>query len=226
MPRRVIAISAAVEQALVASGVPRARIVHIPSAIDITAVQKVAPWKAAETPCLIAVGALTPEKGHATLIDALALLHRRRLDSRLLLLGDGPERRALVARAKQRGVDSQVEFAGEVPDATSRIAAARLLVQPSHREALGTAVLEAMALGIPVVASRTGGLTELLGGGAGLLVPPGDASALATAIEQLLTTPGLCTEVAGAARVRVAQFDAPGMAEKVAEVYRSALGDT
>jgi glycosyltransferase involved in cell wall biosynthesis len=119
-----------------------------------------------------------------------------------------------------------VSFAGEVAEATSRIAAAQLFVQPSHREALGTAVLEAMALGIPVVASRTGGLPELIGDGAGMLVPPRDPQALAIALEYLLGNPQVCARYVAAARALVARFDASGMAERVAEVYRSALGDT
>lgn len=83
-----------------------------------------------------------------------------------------------------------------------------------------------MARGIPVVASRTGGLVELLEGGAGLLVPPRDAAALAAGIEELLDAPSMRASLARAARVRVRDFDAPGMADRVVQVYRSALGDS
>jgi glycosyltransferase involved in cell wall biosynthesis len=115
---------------------------------------------------------------------------------------------------------------GEVPDPAGWIARAQLLVQPSYREALGTVVLEAMARGTPVVASRTGGLEELLDHGAGMLVAPRDSVALAAAIETLLDAPDRRAEIARAARLRVTEYDAPGMAERVVQVYRSALGDT
>lgn len=224
-PDRVIAISGAVERMLVECGVAQAGIVRIPSAIDVAQVRTARPGNDAGGPRVIAVGALTPEKGHATLIDALALLAPAHPEVRLLLLGQGAERAALEARSKRHGVESRVSFAGEVADPAARIAAATIFVQPSYREALGTAVLEAMALGIPVVASRTGGLPELLGDDAGLLVPPRDPAALATAIGLLLDSPALRTALAVAARGRLAEFDAPRMAERVVAVYRSALGD-
>jgi glycosyltransferase involved in cell wall biosynthesis len=118
-----------------------------------------------------------------------------------------------------------VTFAGEATDPAPAIAAATLFIQPSYREALDGAVLQAMALGTPVIASETGGLTELVGGGAGMLVSPRDPAALALAIDRLLAAPALRAEIIRAARARVAEFDAPAMADRVAEVYRSALGD-
>ena len=225
-PRRVIAISRAVEQELLESGVSRRRIVRISSAIDLAVVRRVVPTQDPREETLIAVGALTPEKGHATLIDAVELVARTHPGIRLRIFGEGTERGALEAQAGRAGLGSRVVLAGETETAAAQIAAAQLFIQPSHREALGTAVLDAMALGVPVVASDTGGLTELLDGGAGMLVPPKDPVALAAAIEMLLASQQLRTEIAAAARARVAEFDAPGMADRVVEVYRSALGDT
>jgi len=225
-PARVIAISHAVEQALIASGVSQARVTRIPSAIELAGVRQIPAAGQAVEPFVVAVGALTPEKGHATLIDAFAHVVRTRPSLRLRLLGDGPERETLIARAARLGISSRVELMGEVADPADWMAGAELLIQPSYREALGTAVLEAMALGIPVVASRTGGLTELLDGGAGLLVPPHDVAALAEGIAALLDAPDRRANLVRAARARVMEFDAPGMADRVVEVYRSALGDT
>ncbi len=225
-PLRVIAISRAVEHSLAASGVSQARIVRIPSAIEVAGMRQTPDAAPPAGPFLVAIGALTPEKGHATLIEAFASIARRRPGMRLLLCGEGPERGALVTRVTRLGLGSRVVLMGEVADPALWIAGAELLIQPSYREALGTAVLEAMALGIPVVASRTGGLTELLEGGAGVLVPPHDAPALAAGIEGLLAAPDERAKVARAARARVTEYDASGMTDRVVKVYRSALGDT
>jgi glycosyltransferase involved in cell wall biosynthesis len=209
-----------------ASGVAPARISVIPSAIDLATVQRATDPAPPSAAFIVAAGALTPEKGHATLIEAFARITADRPEMRLRILGEGPERRELTERAARLGIGARVDLQGEVEDLSASIAGAALFVQPSYREALGTAVLEAMARGIPVLASGTGGLTELLGGGAGRLVPPHDALALATNIEALLDHPATRADLARLARARVAEYDAPGMADRVVQVYRSALGDT
>ena len=230
-PDRVIALSGSVEEALRRGGVEGSRIVRIPSAVSLDAL--------AQTPeshrgsrsedgvaVIIAVGALTPEKDHATLLHALAALRVRLPSTRLVLIGDGPRRHALTALARSLAIADHVCVEGERADAAARIRGADVLVQPSRREALGTAVLEAMALGTPVVASAAGGLGELLGGGAGLLVPPGNAAAFAGAIERVLTDPAFRGAMVREARARVVLYDAPKVADRVAEVYRSALRKT
>jgi glycosyltransferase involved in cell wall biosynthesis len=143
-----------------------------------------------------------------------------------VLAGDGPERASLTALARRLSLDEAVRFEGERADATALIRGADVLVQPSRREALGTAVLEAMALGTPVVASAVGGLAELLGDGAGLLVPPGNAVAFAEAIERVLVDPRLGNSLACEARARAERYDALEVADRVAQVYRSALQTT
>ncbi|MEO8138982.1 MAG: glycosyltransferase, partial [Gemmatimonadota bacterium] len=152
-PLRVIAISHAVEQELLQSGVSRRRIVRVASAIELAEVRRVGTSQESAGEMLIAVGALTPEKGHATLIDAVGLLARTRPGIRLRIFGEGSERGALEAQINRIGAGSRVVLAGETETAAAQIAAAQLFIQPSHREALGTAVLDAMALGVPVVAS-------------------------------------------------------------------------
>ncbi len=223
---RVIAISRAVEGVLLAAAVPPMRIRCIPSAVPVDALRARSRPHEVGAGQLLAIGALTAEKGHATLIEAFALLATRVPGARLRILGDGPERPALAARIERLGMASRIELAGERDDAIPCLTQAAIFVQPSRREALGTAVLEAMALGIPVVASRTGGLPELLDPTAGLLVPPDDPATLAAAIESLIRDPQLGARLVAAASVRVLDFDAVGMADGVAEVYRSALGDT
>jgi glycosyltransferase involved in cell wall biosynthesis len=228
-PNRVIALSSSVEQALLDGGVALSRIVRIPSAVSLDELSR-APGQPqgarAGDSVLIAVGALTPEKDHATLVRALAALRVRLPSARLVLVGDGPERDSLAALARRLSLGDAVRFAGERADAAALIRGADVLVQPSRREALGTAVLEAMALGTPVVASAVGGLAELLGDGAGLLVPPGNAVAFADAIERALTDPPLADTLTRSARARAGRYDAPEVADRVAQVYRSALQTT
>ncbi len=228
LPDRVIAISGAVEDSLRSAGVAPSRIVRIPSAVSLSALASVPAHrfrtrKRWGLPVIVAAGAMTAEKGHGTLIEALGLLRRRVPEAELVLVGDGPQRADLEALAEQRGLTGRVRFYGAKRDALSLIGAANVLAQPSLREALGTTVLEAMALGTPVVATRTGGLAELLADGAGLLVTPGDPWDLAEALERVLTDPLLRGAMVRQARARVIEYDAPGVADRVAQVYRSAL---
>src|SRR5690606_575852 len=157
------------------------------------------------------------------LVEAFGRLASRLPGVRLVIAGAGPERAALDASIAAQGLAGRIELAGETEAAATRIAGATILVQPSLREALGTAVLEAMALGVPVIAPATGGLAELLADDHGVLVPPGDAPALAAALESLLGDPARRTWLAGRGLERVRAFDSATVAAAVAGVYRSAL---
>ncbi len=219
-PACVIAISHAVADSLGKSGVPPERIRIIPSAApgewDEGDMSDARPNSSTR---LLAVGALTPEKGHATLIRALALLGRP--DLRLTICGEGAEQRSLERLAGREGVAAQVRFKPTVdPDDFRQ---ATLFIQPSLREALGTAVLRAMAAGVPVVASRTGGLVELLEGGAGTLVAPSQPALLAEAMATVLGDPAARERLSRAARRRVADYRPARMADQVADVYASFL---
>ncbi len=222
-PARVLALSPAVCRRLQAAGVAEDHLVLVPTAVDLEALARRPSSPGARGPTLVAVGALTPEKDHATLLEAFALVARRLPAARLTIVGDGPERAALARRAAGLGLAEAVTWPGEVADASDWIGAAALLVHPSRREALGTAVLEAMALGTPVVASATGGLVDLLGDDHGRLVAPGDPAALAAAILDLLAAPEAAARLARRARERVRHHDAAGVAARTAAVYRSAL---
>lgn len=224
LPRRVIGLSRSVTARLAASGVAPDRIVQVPSAVDLAALAALprVPGEA-QPPLLVAAGALTREKGHRTLIEAFALIAAPVTGARLVIAGAGPERAGLEAGIAAHGLAGRIELAGETEEAAARIAGATILVQPSLREALGTAVLEAMALGVPVIASATGGLAELLADDHGVLVPPGDAPALAEAMASLLGDPGRRARLAERGLERVRGFDGARVAEAVAGVYRSAL---
>jgi glycosyltransferase involved in cell wall biosynthesis len=160
------------------------------------------------------VGRLSPEKAPEVLVRAA-----RDTDATLLFAGDGPLRPALEAEAGERA-----RFLGFVDDVDEVLAAADVLALPSRTEGLPMAALEAMAAGVPVVASAVGSLPEVLGGGAGLLVPPGDAGALRAALLRLRDA-RLRAELARAARARVeARYGAAAMARSYRErLYQPAL---
>jgi glycosyltransferase involved in cell wall biosynthesis len=139
-------------------------------------------------PIVGVVARLEAEKGHRTLIDAWPLVLTAHPEAWLLVVGEGSERNSLEAQAASLGVANRVVFTGRREDVPAVTAALDISVLPSYREAQGLSVLEAMALGRPVVASEVGGIPEMIEDGvSGLLVPPNDSVALADAIIRLLS---------------------------------------
>jgi colanic acid/amylovoran biosynthesis glycosyltransferase len=158
---------------------------------------------------LVCVASLLPKKGHLDLIDALALLVERRPGVTLELVGDGPERDRILRRARERGVAPQVSLLGarSSEQVRARLAEARAFALPSVRlpsgrmEGIPVALMEAMASGVPVVATRLSGIPELVEDGvSGLLVEPHDPEGLAGALERLLTDDALAAGLAQNAR--------------------------
>jgi glycosyltransferase involved in cell wall biosynthesis len=140
---------------------------------------------------VVVAGRLAREKGLDTLVDAVSLLRRDGIDLTVTLLGDGVERRALELRARATGVEDLVRFRGWVrPEAVDEaLAGAWGVVAPSRwAEPLGLSALEAIARGVPVVATATGGYAETIEHGrTGLLVPNGDTVALARALAAVVS---------------------------------------
>jgi len=133
------------------------------------------------------IARLEAEKGHRTLLEAWPLVLAAQPRAWLLIVGEGSERDSLEAEAASLGISDRVVFTGRREDVPAVTAALDVSVLPSYREAQGLSVLEAMALGRPVVASRVGGIPEMIEDGvSGLLVPPNDREALASAIVRLL----------------------------------------
>jgi glycosyltransferase involved in cell wall biosynthesis len=151
-------------------------------------------------PVVLCVANLKPYKGHRFLVEAAGMLRERGLEVTLRLVGDGPERPALEALAVRHGVDAR--FLGARTDADRLLADVDVAVLPSLTEGLSNAVMEAMAAGRPVVATEVGGTGELLRD-RGILVPPGDAAALADGLERLLTDAGYADGLAAAAHAWV-----------------------
>ncbi len=153
-----------------------------------------------------AVGRLSMEKGLDNLLRAVARLIDRSPSMRVILAGDGPERGRLTALASELGIDSHVEFRGQlthsqVPAVLNEL---DIFVMPSRAEGFGVAALEASATELPIVATRVHGIPDVVSHGAtGLLVPPRDVAALADAIERLASDSELRTTMGRAGRAFV-----------------------
>ncbi|MGY1714902.1 glycosyltransferase family 4 protein [Geodermatophilus sp. SYSU D01106] len=172
-------------------------------------------------PLVLAVGRLHPQKGYDVLLDAAATWtgEPRPL---VAIAGDGPLEAELSARIAQGSLP--VALLGRRDDVADLLAAADLVVLPSRWEARSLTAQEALRAGTPLVATRAGGLPELLGDAA-VLVPPGDAAALASAVRDLLADPARAAALAAAGRERAAGWpDEAATARTLAAVYRELLG--
>jgi glycosyltransferase involved in cell wall biosynthesis len=167
------------------------------------------------------VSRLDPVKGVAFLVHAFSKVDR----AHLVVIGDGPERAALESLAGGLGVAGRVHWVGHRRNVPHLLPAFDLFVQPSLHEGLPNTILEAMAAGLPVVATAVGGTPEVVVDGVtGLLVPPRDPDALAQAIVRLLYTPDLRCRMGQAGRERVAQyFTVERMVEQTERLYERLL---
>ncbi len=220
----VLVITPRLARQLVSEGVEEDRIRVIPPGVNpaLFTGPFEDPFPSIGRPRIVFIGRLAPQKGVRTLVEAARLL--RAPGVRVLLVGDGPQRPTLEREVRRLGVDDVVHFLGfvsheRVPAVLSH---ADLLVLPSLYEELGTILLEAMWVGVPVVASRTGGIPDIIDDGVnGLLVSPGDSVELAHAIDRVLSSPDLARRLGEAARERAKGYDWEVLAERVLEAYRS-----
>jgi sugar transferase (PEP-CTERM/EpsH1 system associated) len=178
-----------------------------------------------EAPLVGSVGRLHSQKGFSDLLTALAQVRRRIPSVRLFLAGDGELWADLEAQSRSLGLSEAVTFAGVRTDVPEILAALDVFVLPSLWEGMPNAVLEAMAAGLPVVATAVGGTPEVVVDGVtGLLVPPRDPDALARAIESLLRDPGLRRKMGQAGWKRVERcFSVEQMVRKTEYLYETLL---
>jgi sugar transferase (PEP-CTERM/EpsH1 system associated) len=171
-------------------------------------------------------GRLVPVKDQALLLEALAQLAGRGLRFTGVIAGDGPLRGDLEARAAALGIADRVRFLGHVPDVETVYAALDLFVLSSVSEGLSNTILEAMASGLPVVATRVGGADELIEEGrTGFTVPASNAPELAAAIERVVRQPALLAQMGAAGRERALKdFALERMLHDYANVYCGAAG--
>lgn len=235
LTRRVLCCSEAVARHAARDlGAPKHLLAVIPNGIDpppaaarADALERLG-LKGDDGPIVGCVGGLSPHKGQAVLMQAVALLTGGPPRPTLVLVGDGPERGPLQSEAVVLEGRARVLFAGERPDARALLPAFDLLVVPSiEREGFGLAALEGMDAGLPVVASRLGGLPEVVEDGrTGLLVSPGDVRGMALAIGRLLASPEERRAMGSEGRKRVeSRFRAASMSRRVETVYEEALSE-
>jgi glycosyltransferase involved in cell wall biosynthesis len=172
----------------------------------------------------VTVARLSPEKDLTTLLGAVAALVEKIPDFRLDIIGDGPSRAELSSLALSLGLEEYVAFLGDRSDVAELLGRAKMFILSSKTEGLSLSLLEAMARGLPVVATRVGGTPEVVHDGtSGLLVAPGDAPALAAAILRVWTDSDLATSLTHSARAKVERdFDIDRMIARYEALY---LGD-
>jgi len=233
----MIGVSQAVRRGLVASDImDEDRVETIPNGVELAGADRactdlresldVAP----EVPVVGFVGRLCPGKGVETLLEAAALLKPRWPDFRLFILGDGPGVNDYVTSLKnlavRLGLGSNVHFFGYVDNAAAACAAFDVQVVCSRAEPFGLVTVEAMAQGVPVVVTNSGGSPEIVRDGVeGFLVDPGDADALARRLDCLLDSPGLRGEMGRRGRERVRRhFTLDHMLDSTEALYMKVLG--
>jgi glycosyltransferase involved in cell wall biosynthesis len=176
---------------------------------------------------ILAVGRLSREKGHQDLMDALAVLREinPELKFKLVIVGEGPERVTLERAAGEAAFDTRVLFIGHVEDIAPFYAIADVLALPSHSEGSPNVLLEAMAAGIPVVATSVGGVPEIVvTEQSALLVPAHNSQLMAEALHCVLTNPELAQTLRQNARARVAtSFSPESYAQSLIGIYQSLL---
>ena len=215
----IVANSAAIAAQLQAERIPPDKVVIVPNGLDLAAYRP-APASTRRRR-VIMVSNLRPEKGHAVLVDAAVEILQRFPDAHFDVVGAGPELLSIQARLIERGIARAFSLLGQREDVPALLARADIAVLPSHAESLPNAVLEAMAAGLPVVASAVGGVPELIADGrTGCLVPAGDAEALAHRICVLMDDPALGTRLGLAARAEVqARYSFPRMVSAMEALY-------
>lgn len=227
---RVVAISEGIARVLQSEGLPAEKLCVIRDAVDPAPWQQPAPRAAflgefglaPEARVIAVVAQLIARKGHRVLLAALQDLLPQYPQLQVIFFGQGPLAASLQAQVAAAGWDSRVRFAGFREDLPRWLAHCELLAHPALLEGLGVSLLQASAAGVPVVASQVGGIPEaIVDGRNGLLVPPGDAAALAVALERLLSDPVLRQHLHEGGPQHVAQgFLAPQMAAAHLSVYR------
>ena len=184
---------------------------------------------AADERVVLAVGRLSREKGHRNLIDAVAVLNRMEsaLKFRLVIVGEGPERESLERASREQGLSAQVLFIDHVEDVAPYYAIADALALPSHSEGSPNVLLEAMAAGVPVVATNVGGVPEIaIGDESALLVPPYDPQHFANALHRVLIDADLAQTLRANATARVAsRFSPESYAQSLIRIYQEIVSE-
>jgi glycosyltransferase involved in cell wall biosynthesis len=232
--QRYVAVSQEIAARLAGVGVAPERIAAIPNSVDPLAFASLPGREAMRKaegfgPGDFVVGTvsrLADEKRPDLLLEAFAQARKECPSARLLFVGEGPMQTELAKKARRLGVSDAVRFGGFRSDVPALLAALDVFANASRAEGTPQALLEAMWAGCPIVATRVGGVPDLVEDGAhGLLVPSGDASALARGILRLYGDPAERARLGENARLRArTEFSSDRMAERTVQVYLDALG--
>jgi glycosyltransferase involved in cell wall biosynthesis len=223
---RVVAISEATAREVGRDfRVPPAKMTVIHSGVDAAAIVADASVRRTGPYVVGALGRFEAQKGFDRFLHAATSVAESVPDARFEIAGDGEERDNLIRLAHRLGLADRVRFAGWVADSFAFLDGLDVLVFPSlPREGMPWVVLEALARGVPVVATRVGGIPEVVRDGVeGLLVPPGDSEAIARAVTALLTDRDLAGRLARAGLRRVARFTIAREVEQFARLYRAVM---
>jgi glycosyltransferase involved in cell wall biosynthesis len=195
---RAIAVSGPIHAEMVAAGMPPDRVRLLHNAIVLDRYQRTGQsgflaellGRAVDGPVIASIGRLSPEKGHADLIEALGVIGSRGFTPTVVLAGEGPERPRLAQMIGTLGLQDRVHLPGHVSNLARLLEESNLLVLPSHTEGLPNAALEALAMNVPVLATRVGGTPEVINDGeTGRLVEAHRPEQLAGAMVEYLTNP-------------------------------------
>jgi len=229
----VIAVSDCVRQGAIRCGVPHSKIEVIPDGVEIppelpsteARAKARARWGFGERDFLIGhLGAFTPEKGQEVALGALQLLGEQLPQARLLLAGEDPTASDSEIARRCEALGERVRVCGAIENLSEFFPALDLFVMPSKSEGLGSSALLAMSYGLPVVASRVGGLPEVVEEGrTGWLVEPGSPVALANAILAAASDPARLERRGLNGRERARQFSVDNMVERTEALYRRLL---
>jgi len=227
---RIMCNARALRDFLVGRGLPSDRIEVVYNGLDLEEFDRLAsmppaPLPEADGPVIATVARLEPQKGVGNLISAFRLVARRFPAARLWIVGDGPQKTSLVRQAVREGIGERVLFLGLRNDVPALLKRVDLFVLASLWEGLPNAVIEAMAAGRAVVATRVDGTPEAVSHEeTGILVPPGDIGALAEGIARLLADEGLRARFGQAGRLRIARdFDMATMVSRTQQLYEEVI---
>jgi glycosyltransferase involved in cell wall biosynthesis len=229
-----VAISEMISEMAIKRGIPPERVVRIPNGVDIGTFHPVTPPEREDLRrslafhpglAVVFIGRLIPRKGVADLLGAWRTVSAKRNDVTLYILGTGRSEEEFLAKARDLGLRDSVKFRGSVNNVVAYLQSADLFVLPSHYEGMPNVLLEAMACGLPVVATRVSGVVDIVRDGRnGLLVEPGRPDGLAEAILRLLDDPAEAARLGKAAHETIEkEYSIEAVAGAYAALYQSLL---
>jgi glycosyltransferase involved in cell wall biosynthesis len=210
------------KEEVIALGLPETKVSVIPNGVNTL---DYLPQNEPKNPIILFIGSLTEQKGVKYLLEAFADVNRCFQDSKLRIVGEGPELENLITLTQQLGIEENVTFDGVV--AHSKVSTimqeSSIFVLPSENEGFGLVLLESLANGLPAIAFNSGGVRDILSEGAGILVEPGNVEQLANAIKNLITDKDLYAQIRKQGFQKSKNFSWEIVATKVSDIYESIL---